>query len=407
MSLNREYPTAIKRNPLREICRRHYLLIAIKSNPLRGILRRSFLLIILASYLAPLSLHAQDTNRIILRVNGQHFFFDDEYFGRRIEGYTLPGFRLTPKVIWEVGDRLTLQGGISWLHYWGAHSYPATMSYGVLPDHSDTATMMHVVPWMQATLKLAKGLELTFGSLDATSHYLPMPLYNIERECAADPEQGLQLTAWDDWGHVDAWVDWREFIWNNSPRQERLTMGASGELLIGSGDWTFGVPLHFIAQHVGGQVLATTTPIQNNFNAASGLIIRRDWDNWAAVVRCRAMWYHQHGNPTVPFTQGWGLYPELEICRGINAGLILSYWQGDHFVPLMGSWVYSSLSSVDYTTVFDRTQILSLRAIYKWTPKQMPFCLHLEGAGHYDIGERQTQVSVCGVLSFYPSIRLR
>ena len=73
----------------------------------------------------------------------------------------------------------------------------------------------------------------------------------------------------------------------------------------------------------------------------------------------------------------------------------------------MGSWVYSSLSSVDYTTVFDRTQILSLRAIYKWTPKQMPFCLHLEGVGHYDIGERQTQFSVCGVLSFYPSIRLR
>ena len=35
----------IERNSLREICRRHSLLIAIKSNPLRGILRRSFLLI--------------------------------------------------------------------------------------------------------------------------------------------------------------------------------------------------------------------------------------------------------------------------------------------------------------------------------------------------------------------------
>ena len=34
-------------NPLREICRRHYLLIAIKSNPLQGILLRSFLFIIL------------------------------------------------------------------------------------------------------------------------------------------------------------------------------------------------------------------------------------------------------------------------------------------------------------------------------------------------------------------------
>ena len=39
----------IERNSLREICRRHYLIIAIKSNPLRGILRRSFLLIFLFS----------------------------------------------------------------------------------------------------------------------------------------------------------------------------------------------------------------------------------------------------------------------------------------------------------------------------------------------------------------------
>ena len=35
----------IKRNPLRGICRRHFLSIAIESNPLQGILRRSFLLI--------------------------------------------------------------------------------------------------------------------------------------------------------------------------------------------------------------------------------------------------------------------------------------------------------------------------------------------------------------------------
>ena len=49
----------IKRNPLRGICRRHFLLIAIKRNPLRGICRRHFLLILLTFHLSSFTLQAQ------------------------------------------------------------------------------------------------------------------------------------------------------------------------------------------------------------------------------------------------------------------------------------------------------------------------------------------------------------
>ncbi len=362
----------------------------------------------------PFSLvHAQtaDSAKIAIRIDGYLFFWDNEYFGRRIEGYTLPGFHLTPKAIWTNHKHLTLEGGVSWLHYWGAHSYPNTMSYGVLPDYSDTSTAMHVVPWIQARLRLAKGLELTLGSISPTeNHLLPQPLRNIEREIAADPECGLMLDAWNDWGQANVWVDWREFIWNNSPRQERFTMGLSGKihLDIPATDFSITLPAHFIAQHVGGQVLAQSTPIQNNFNAAGGLgITYFASDRLAFAMKCYAMLYHQHGNSAVPFTQGWGLYPELVAEYDNRSGLQLSYWRGERFVPLMGSWLYSNLSSVDGTTVFDRTEMLSLRAWYKWSPKGEPFCLHVEGSVHYDIGERQLQYSAGCVLSFYPKFRLR
>ena len=362
----------------------------------------------------PFSLvHAQtaDSAKIAIRIDGYLFFWDNEYFGRRIEGYTLPGFHLTPKAIWTNHKHLTLEGGVSWLHYWGAHSYPNTMSYGVLPDYSDTSTAMHVVPWIQARLRFAKGLELTLGSISPTeNHLLPQPLRNIEREIAADPECGLMLDAWNDWGQANVWVDWREFIWNNSPRQERFTMGLSGKihLDIPATDFSITLPAHFIAQHVGGQVLAQSTPIQNNFNAAGGLgITYFASDRLAFAMKCYAMLYHQHGNSAVPFTQGWGLYPELVAEYDNRSGLQLSYWRGERFVPLMGSWLYSNLSSVDGTTVFDRTEMLSLRAWYKWSPKGEPFCLHVEGSVHYDIGERQLQYSAGCVLSFYPKFRLR
>ena len=357
--------------------------------------------------------HAQtaDSATLSLRVDGVLFFWDDEYFGRRIEGYTLPGFRLNPKAVWSNHRHLTLEAGVHWLHYWGAHRYPNNVSYGVLPDYSDTSTLMHAVPWMQARLRLAKGLELTLGSIDPDRHhYLPTPLRNIEREVAADPECGLMLSAWSDWGVADWWIDWREFIWNNSPRQERFNMGLSGKLYldIPGTDFSLTLPVHFIAQHVGGQVLAQTTPIQNNFNAASGLGLNYyPSDRWTLVLNCYAMLYHQHGNNAVPFTHGWGLYPELVAEYNTRAGLRFSYWQGERFVPLLGSWLYSNLSSVDGTTVFGRTQMLSLRAYYKWTPANEKFSFHIEGSAHYDIGERQPQYSVGCVLSFNPQFRLR
>lgn len=359
----------------------------------------------------PIYAQTTDSTALSFRVNGYLFFWDNEYFGRRIEGYTLPGFRLTPKLIWSNGKHLTLEGGVSWLHYWGAHSYPNTMSYGVLPDYSDTSTWMHVVPWLQAKLQIAKGLELTLGSINPSeNHLLPQPLRNIEREIAADPECGLMLDAWNDWGHANLWIDWREFIWNQSPRQERFTMGLSGKIFLDlpTTDFSISLPAHFIAQHVGGQVLAQTTPIQNNFNAATGLGINYyATDYWTIAMKCYAMLYHQHGNSAVPFTHGWGLYPELVAEYRNRAGLQLSYWRGERFVPLMGSWLYSNLSAVDGTTVFDRTEMLSLRAWYKWSPTDEPFCLHIEGSAHYDIGEQQAQYSVGCVLCFYPKFRLR
>ena len=357
------------------------------------------------------SIQAQttDTNNLLLRVDGYMFFVDDEYFGNRIEGYTLPGFRLTPKVIWNNNQHLSLEGGVSWLHYWGAHSYPNTISYSVLPDHSDTSSSMHLVPWLQARLILSDGVVLTFGSIDPSeTHLLPLPLKNPERELAADPECGLMLDALNNWGQANLWIDWREFIWNNSPRQERFTMGASGKIhfAMPATDFIISIPAHFIAQHVGGQVLAQTTPIQNHFNAAAGMgIAYLPANHWNISLTGYAMWYHQHG-AAVPFSHGWGLYPELTAEYNHRFGLQLSLWQGERFVPLMGSGLYSNLSTVDGTTVFERTGMLSLRTYYKWNPEREPFCLHLEGSAHYDIGERQMQFAIRCALNFYPHIRL-
>lgn len=352
--------------------------------------------------------HAADTSQVAIHLDGCFFFTDNEYFGRRIEGYTLPGVRLTPKVAWRLTDRLVLQGGVSWLHYWGAGYYPAQVAYGVLPDHSDTLSPLHLVPWLQARLLLTDGLCLTFGSLDPDGHRLPRPLYNPERLYAADPEQGLRLQAQGAWGDADLWVDWRQFIWNRSPRQERFTMGFSSQLILPLGNgWQGYTPLHFLAQHVGGQVLAQTTPIENHFNAAAGVGIAHRGDVWRFAADWRFFWHHQHGDATIPFSHGWGHYAQASLSYGNRLTLDLGYWYGERFVPLMGSALYSSLSSVDPTLALDPTQTLSLSIGYGWQPSGQPFRLQVAADLYYDMGERQMQWAIGCALAINPTIRLR
>ena len=52
---------------------------------------------------------AQYSNGIVLHVDGSTFFIDNEYFGDRVSGYTLPGFVLQPKVEWHLDHDVTLE----------------------------------------------------------------------------------------------------------------------------------------------------------------------------------------------------------------------------------------------------------------------------------------------------------
>ena len=83
--------TSVKRNPLRGICRRHFLSIATKGNPLWGILRRSFLLIVLTFHLSPLTLNAQwlpeRTNRLVNDYSGMLSAEQREALERRLVAF--------------------------------------------------------------------------------------------------------------------------------------------------------------------------------------------------------------------------------------------------------------------------------------------------------------------------------
>jgi len=258
---------------------------------------------------------------------------------------------------------------VHWLHYWGARDYPAATAYGAYPVFDSAGRKVHLLPFLQAEIRLSQAVKLTVGCLDGTNHMLPAPLYNFERKWVADPEAGFQLTCATRWVDLDVWTDWREFIWDRSPVPERFTAGASARLMLDRLDstgWQLYLPLHFVAQHEGGQNMSVDHTINNNFNGAAGLGLKVSRWKPELDISCRAMWYHQHGNAAIPFGNGWGVYPQLDIVYSPGWFFRVSYWHGKDFVPLMGSWHFSNLSANTAGLTFDRTRVITLHGARKW-----------------------------------------
>lgn len=355
--------------------------------------------------------HAQesDSARIALSVEAQHFFKNNEYFSHHADGYTLPGFYLRPKVVWRIEPAVSLEAGLQWLHFWGAHYYPAAESMGVWPTAGDSTAAAHVLPWMRAEVRFDRHLTLTLGSLHQAHHHgLSLPFYDPERLFAADPEVGVQLQA--DYRHFkgEVWVDWREYIWRRSTTQERFTFGLSAEGRLGDGAWQGYLPVHFVAQHVGGQGLVEHRPVQNHFNAAAGLGLRHQWGLWGVAVECHAAAYRQHNAPHVPFYKGWAFYPTASLSYDSSAAIVdVGFWYGRHFVPLMGSPLFSCMGeTADGISAFARTRVLTVGARYEW--RRFRHCsLALEGR-YYNhlITANASQYSVGLYLDLLPSLPL-
>ena len=353
---------------------------------------------------------AQDSGRVELRVETRQFFQDNEFFGLHAVGYTLPGFYLRPMVAWRLSPQVTLEAGAHWLHFWGARNYPSGQSLDVWQRESDTATAAHVLPWMRAEIewKAESGKwRVTMGNLH--EHTLPLPLYNPERLYAADPEAGVQVQMDHKHFGMDVWVDWREYIWQHSSRQERFTAGLSGEWRVESGKWKVKVPMHVIGQHVGGQGLAEHRAVQNHFNGAVGLLGSYGDEGWKIEGGGYLMGYTQKNAPSIPYKKGWGWYPTLSGEWKVKSGewmVDAGYWHAHGFVPLLGNVLFSNVAYVDGITYFGMNRMINVGARYRWKATEAG-SISVEGRWYYYFEKTNpSQYSVGVFIDLAPRIAL-
>ena len=109
--------------------------------------------------------------------------------------------------------------------------------------------------------------------------------------------------------------------------------------------------------HNGGEILAQRIKATNNFNAATGVTAEFDLNTMASgsyvQVDLLAAGYHQHGNDSIPFTLGYGLFSAITL--GYNdLSLQAAWWRGDRFNSLLGEEFFCNMSAMTPGMVFGR-----------------------------------------------------
>ena len=75
--------------------------------------------------------------------------------------------------------------------------------------------------------------------------------------------------------------------------------------------------------------------------------------------------FRQHRDSTIPFESGYAFSPTLRL-RYDQSSLLLNYWHGVDFAPILGNPIYSNLSANNSAMSIYTNRVLTLGINYTW-----------------------------------------
>lgn len=360
--------------------------------------------------------YRQDTTRVKtlgLKVGALAFFKDNEYDGNVVKGYSLPGFRLQPRLTYRPIREITLELGAHATVYEGANKYPSYVFHDIAQwKGSQYQHGAHALPFFRATAHLqrpGKGLTtLVVGDIyGGATHRLPLPLYNPELLLTDDPEAGAQVIADRKHWHSDVWINWQSYIFEEATHQEAFTVGWAQQVSLlrrsveRKGTHTLLLPVNLLIQHRGGEQDATDMGVQTIANASAGLrweyAARRNNGITAAHAEVSALTALQQSGDLWPFDSGIGLWGNASLTLNHDLVLTAGIFHAADFCSLYGSPYFGTLSLKHPGARFERMTTGYLSAEYS---KAFANDAYIIGA------KANVYLNACGALH-YPSAEIQ
>ena len=177
------------------------------------------------------------TGNLSLAIDNLNFFKNNEYKSAYVDGFTLPGVWIRPKLLYYPDNKLRFEIGGQVLAYNGRDEYK-------------------LYPWFSVLYRPVKHLSLRMGSLNEDqNHGLLSPVMDIEHYLIDKPEAGIQVKFKNHRLKSDLWIDWQKMIFKGDPYKERFVFGAVTELtLLKTKKLELTLPVTFNGLHEGGEI---------------------------------------------------------------------------------------------------------------------------------------------------------
>ncbi len=284
------------------------------------------------------------------------FFQNNEFLGNFVDGYTLTGALVRPKMTYSPVDGLYLETGASMVRYNGADK------------------LVNVHPWFSARYRFNDRFSVVTGNLDQNNqHGLSERLWEPERMYTDAPEAGLQFLYSGSRLNAQTWISWEQFIQKNDPFQEHFTYGFTGDCeVVKNSVLSVRWPLQVLFYHKGGEINVAPEGgerprVQTHANFATGWEMTVNVGEKLKTINLNGYWFGYKAvtedSNTLPFGKGHAYLIETSA-QTRNSRVSLGYWNAFQFIAPKGRLLYQSVSDSDPT--FAQPDRSALSAKYFW-----------------------------------------
>jgi len=279
-----------------------------------------------------------EAGKLNFRIESMGFFQNNEYLGKFVDGYTLPGAMIRPKLTYSPIDGLYLETGASLIKYSGRDQ------------------LQNLVPWFSLRYRLSENFSVITGNMDQNNeHGLSEQLWEPERIYVDKPESGLQFLYNSKKLTAQTWVNWEQFIQKNDSFQEHLTFGLTGDYqLFKNPILSVNLPVQVLLYHQGGEInINPDGPrprMQTHSNYSAGWKMAISTGGNVKTVNLNGYWFGYKAvtkdSNTLPFDKGHAYLIETSA-QTKNSQISLSYWNAFQFIAPKGRLLYQSVSDSD------------------------------------------------------------
>jgi hypothetical protein len=272
-----------------------------------------------------------DLSKFHVTIDNCNFIKNNEYFTDFADGYTLIGYFIKPRVVYKANEKVNFYIGIHLQKYFGTKKF----------DEFEPVFTVEYMP--------NKNITLVFGELyGTTNHNLPNIVLNNEHYFIRNSENGIQLIFDNKRIKSDTWLDWRQFIFKNSPFPEALLFGTANKFNIINYRNKHFLDIHIsaVASHIGGQINSSNDPVETIMNTQSGIEYKFNLNN--KFLENIKLFGHlisaidASPEKRLSYENGYGLLSGIELSNKI-LDLKLQNWYGNKFFSKLGDPMFQSI----------------------------------------------------------------